>query len=100
MQTLENKTAQVVDHHGLVRVASATLRQGCRGNGTEWREWDLTLECGCSDFCRPRYKPHGRRGWAAMWHVPPLSCVLPAPKRRRHSCQNAKAEPPRKETTK
>jgi hypothetical protein len=71
---------------GFCRVASAIRRSGTRGNGTAWKEWDITLECGKSTEKAVKHKPGGNRGWGAMWHARPLADELPAPKRLRCNC--------------
>jgi hypothetical protein len=72
----------------LVRVVASTMREGVRGNGTLWREWDITLACGC-EITRPvRYYPGGRRGWGAMHHPQPRTMARPAPLAVRHSHPN------------
>lgn len=81
---------------GFCRVVSVIRRSGTRGNGTAWKEWDITLECGRSTEQAVKHKPGGTRGWGAMWHARPLSDELPAPKRLRCNCgQNSHAQPPR-----
>lgn len=71
---------------GFCRVVSAIRRSGTRGNGTAWKEWDITLECGRSTDQAVRHKPGGNKGWGALWHARPLSDELPAPKRLRCNC--------------
>lgn len=71
----------------LVEVTTANLREGTRGRGWTWREWDLILACGCSDSMPARYRPGtAGRGWAAMHYPASVSDVLPAPRQRRHLC--------------
>lgn len=71
---------------GFCRVVSAIRRSGTRGNGTAWKEWDITLECGQSTERAVKHQKGGNKGWGAMWHARPISDELPAPKRLRCNC--------------
>lgn len=70
------------------KVTSAIRRSGTRSNGTAWKEWDITLECGHSTERAVRHKKGGQKGWGAMWHVRPLSDELPAPKFLKCKCHS------------
>lgn len=54
-----------------------------RGGVPKKRWWRLTLECGHVEERGVHYKPQNPplRGWAMIHHAPPITELLPPPKR-------------------
>jgi hypothetical protein len=68
------------------KVAKAERREGAWSmviSGCKGRWYELTLECGHVVERGARYNPTGPRGWGSMHHPPPLSHMLPPPRRVR-----------------